>query len=232
VHVFFAPDPHLNALPGAEGFHAARALRLRPGCEIAVTNGLGEWYRAEITGLAPNVTFRILETRRHPPPRHHIHLAVAPTKNHDRMEWMVEKVTEIGIQEISFVLTEKTERKKIQSDRLQKVAVAAMKQSQQAWLPKINDLRPWQEAVRMATAADIRCIAHAAEHGAGPHLVHVAAPERAYLVLIGPEGDFTASELAESQALGFQPVSLGPHRLRTETAALAACAALNLINQR
>lgn len=225
--VFYVPDLPGRQLPEAEGIHATRVLRLKPGDAVTLTDGDGSWCRARLTATHPHVSFEVEEEIQVPRPPHVIHIALAPPKNHDRIEWFVEKATEIGIQEISFFLTAKTERKSIQLDRLQKVAIAAMKQSQQAWLPQLRPLRTWSDLLQ--APAGERFIAHA--DPAHPVLLsQLAQPRQHYLVLIGPEGDFSHVELEAAMLHGFRKVSLGPHRLRTETAALVACMMLNGIN--
>lgn len=227
MHIFFVPDLKQHQLSPEEAAHA-RVLRLSAGDSITLSTGRGTWAEAEIeAATAKQVSFRLTRVQEIPPPGHYIHIAVAATKNHDRLEWFVEKATEIGVQEISFLRTEKSERKHIQLERLEKVAVAAMKQSQQAWLPQLNPIRPLAELISGASGQ--RFIAHV--DFTNPALLsRVAQPSERYLILIGPEGDFSQPEVLAAQAHGFQKVSLGPNRLRTETAALMACALLNGIN--
>lgn len=227
MFVFYVPDLQTRQLPEAEGVHATRVLRLKPGAAVTLTDGDGRWCHARLTATHPRVLFEADEEIQVPRPPHRIHIALAPTKHHDRIEWFVEKATEIGIQEISFFLSAKTERKSIQLDRLQKVAIAAMKQSQQAWLPQVRPLQTWSDLLQ--AHADERFIAHA--DPAHPELLsQVAQRRQRYLVLIGPEGDFSPAERDAAMLHGFRKVSLGPHRLRTETAALVACMMLNGIN--
>jgi 16S rRNA (uracil1498-N3)-methyltransferase len=161
-------------------------------------------------------------------PSYNIHIALAPTKNHDRLEWFVEKATEVGINCVSFFVSDHSERRKINHDRLQKVAVSGMKQSLKVWLPEIRDAVPFAAVLR--EKADQKFIAHLGEDPAA-NLFDVAKKEASVLVLIGPEGDFTIEELAKATSSNFQQVTLGPHRLRTETAALAAAHTLSLVNR-
>jgi 16S rRNA (uracil1498-N3)-methyltransferase len=228
VHVFYVPDLSRHELSEEEALHATRVLRLRRGDRVALSNGTGAWCLADLTDVqSKRCPFTIVAQTEIPPPHHHIHLAVAATKNHDRLEWLVEKATEIGIQEITFLRTEKTERKHIQLERLTKVAIAAMKQSQQSWLPRLNPLQTLSELLPLADVT--RFIAYV-DFANPVSLSKLAARHQRYLVLIGPEGDFTEAELQFALQHGFQKVSLGPHRLRTETAALVACMMLNEIN--
>lgn len=224
MHTFFVPELDQHHLAADEAVHATRVLRLRPGDAIALSNGRGTWAEAEITQATAKVcTYRIIRAHEIPRPKHHLHIAIAATKNHDRLEWFVEKATEIGIQEISFLRTDKTERKHIHYERLEKVAIAAMKQSQQAWLPVLHRLRVLADVL---PESGQRFIAHV-DFNNPVLLSRVALPHQRYVVLIGPEGDFSEAELEAAATHGYQKVSLGQNRLRTETAALMACAVLN-----
>jgi 16S rRNA (uracil1498-N3)-methyltransferase len=162
-----------------------------------------------------------------PKESHSIQIAVAPTKNHDRLEWFVEKATEIGVDRIIPIECRHNERKKINHERLQKVAISAMKQSLKAWLPDVQPLTTLEQAV--TSAAGQKFISHLAERPA-PHLSKIAKAGITTLVLIGPEGGFTDDEVQMARRHGCQIAILGPHRLRTETAALVACHTLNLLN--
>lgn len=188
-----------------------------------VTDGKGLLVRAtlvdgpdfEITQLKPQIR------------KYQIHLFVAPTKNSDRMEWLVEKATEIGVSSITMVRCEHSERKTVNHDRLVKTAISAMKQSQQAWLPEIKALAAFDDIVKLRY--DQNFIAFVDESNPD-HLKDLASPGMSYGLLIGPEGDFTDRELALSYQNAWQKVSLGSTRLRTETAALAGVMALTLAN--
>jgi 16S rRNA (uracil1498-N3)-methyltransferase len=154
-----------------------------------------------------------------------IHLAIAPTKNIDRMEWLVEKCTEIGIDKITFLRCKTSERPTVPLERLQKLALSAMKQSRQAWLPELVDMTSFKEFVGRVTEPQ-RFIAFVDD--ANPlHLAGAATPDKDSVLLIGPEGDFTPEELHQATTNGFQKVSLGPNRLRTETAGLFGIALLS-----
>ncbi len=136
----------------------------------------------------------------------YIHIAIAPTKNADRIEWFIEKATEVGIDEISFIRCRNSERQVINLERVEKVAISAMKQSQQAWLPKLNSIIPFNDI--LATAADQKFIAYV--DTANPAQLQAAAhPKKKYLVLVGPEGDFSTGELEQSLQNSFIKVSLG-----------------------
>ncbi|MBL7964194.1 MAG: 16S rRNA (uracil(1498)-N(3))-methyltransferase [Flavobacteriales bacterium] len=231
MHLFHIPDlapPHLD-LPEEEARHATGVLRLRVGDRVGLLDGRGTRAEAVIVE-AGRGTCRvdILERHQHPPERRAaIHLAVAPTKQMDRFEWFLEKATEIGVDRITPLLTERTERSHLRHDRLLKVLVAAMKQSQRAWLPVLAHPTPLNEMV--ASTAGKRyfgwCTGERASFTQAYH------PDSATLMLIGPEGDFTPAEAQSLIAADVAPVSLGHARLRTETAAVVACTWMNMAQE-
>jgi 16S rRNA (uracil1498-N3)-methyltransferase len=231
VSLFYQPELIRGAsvLDAMESNHALRVLRLQPGDLFDVTDGQGGFYHCTITeSKKGQCHFRVndmVSVARQP---YNIGVAMAPTKNHDRIEWLVEKATEVGVSEISFFVCEHSERKKINHDRLQKVAVSAMKQSLKAWLPEIRPLETFSSILK--AKADQKFIAHL-DDSPTPHLIDRAKLGTNYLVLIGPEGDFSSGELMAADNAGFQKVILGPHRLRTETAALVAAQTLSLVNR-
>lgn len=233
MHLFFQPDfSSISALTDDEAFHAAKVLRLREGETVQVTDGQGSWYDAQVRQSTPKrCDLHILKQTTYKPRPYSIEIALAPTKNIDRIEWFVEKATEMGIDKISFFYTKHSERRTIKLDRLQKIAVSAMKQSLQAYLPQleeVGDFEKWLPKASEATAQ--KFIAHLPDDVLPPHLLKSALPNQNYLVLIGPEGDFTTKEIELTQQLGFQMAVLGNTRLRTETAALVACQTLHLVN--
>lgn len=227
--LFYQPEitPQFQLLP-EEAHHAIKVLRLTIGEEIHLINGKGTMASARITKITKTECFgEVIHAVDQPKRKYFIHLAIAPTKNNDRIEWMVEKCIELGIDAIHFITTKHSERKKINLDRVRKIVVAAMKQSQQAWLPEIEEC---SFVTSLQLKSDQKFIAHV--DSANPALLkNLATPAKSYTVLIGPEGDFAPSEITEAIEQGFQKVSLGPNRLRTETAGLAACHILNLANQ-
>jgi len=157
------------------------------------------------------------------------HIAVAPTKNIDRTEWFLEKSTEVGIESITPIVVQNSERKVVKPPRLEKVITSATKQSGSYWRPVLNNLTPFEVFVKTPLTGD-KYIAHC-HNGEEPHLKDVVKKGRNSLVLIGPEGDFTIKEIELALKNGFKPVSLGSKRLRTETAALVACHIIRLINE-
>lgn len=229
LNLFYHSDltPQFQLSPD-EARHAIKALRHDVGDVIHVTDGKGHLATARISQIKKEeCTCEVLSQQAYAPREFSIHLAIAPTKNSDRIEWMVEKCVEIGIEQISFITCEHSERRKTNLDRIQKVAISAMKQSQQYWLPRI--LGDISFAHILKETADQRFIAHV-DSDNPTHLMKVASAAKSYVVLVGPEGDFSPTELTNALEAGFKKVSLGPNRLRTETAGLAACHILNLAN--
>lgn len=230
MQLFYDPDfsdQHLF-LSFEESHHCVKVLRKKPGDEIFVTDGNGATYTAEIGTANPNkCELRILEKKVEPSPSGYFHLAIAPTKNMDRMEWLVEKCTEIGLQELSFFYTQNSERSKFKTDRIKKKAVAAMKQSLSAYLPKINEPVKFEQIISIPS--EQKLVAHFSTDN--QELKNVLIPSRSCLILVGPEGDFTTEEISQAIKSGFQPVNLGNNRLRTETAGLVACHTYALAHQ-
>lgn len=232
MHVFYTPDIQNRAeLPAEEAAHAIRVLRLQAGDEVTLTDGKGNFYRAEISAASgKRCLVNILETQPQEPLwLGHLHIAMAPTKNMDRTEWFAEKATEIGFDELTFLNCRFSERKVIKTERIQKILVSAIKQSLKARLPRLNEMTDFNTFVRQPFNGQ-KFIAHCYE-GEKPLLKDILKQGEDALVLIGPEGDFSEEEVKLAIEQGFQPVSLGRSRLRTETAALVACHILNLQNQ-
>lgn len=212
-----------------ESRHCHKVLRMEAGDELQLTDGCGNFYLARITDIsAKRCQFEILKKEEKSPPFHHIHIAIAPTKNTDRMEWFIEKAVEIGVQEISFLRTEHSERKNLNLNRIQKKAISAMKQSVRPFLPKINALVPFNSFLQTDFVGE-RFVAHLGKIPAD-YLHQKATADARYTILIGPEGGFTDLELSELRKRQFQPVKLGDARLRTETAGVVACSILNTLN--
>ena len=230
MHLFYQPDPVLF-LTEDESRHAVKTLRLGVGSPIAVTDGHGNRFSAVITQTDPRrCPFRITDTQTTAPRPFSIRLCVAPTKNMDRIEWFVEKAVEIGIERISFFIGQHSERRVLKLERLEKIAVSAMKQSLQAYLPTLDEAVSFDKLLKTIDEPQ-RFIAHLPDAEPPVQLAKAAQPAGRYAVLIGPEGDFAEKEIQQAVAAGFQLVTLGPNRLRTETAALTACQLMNFINQ-
>lgn len=225
-----------------ESRHAVRVLRLREGDEMSVTDGQGHLYECQV--VEANDKACVVETRRATTPREgltkkaaRLHLAVAPTKNPSRMEWLVEKAVEVGVGEITLLDCDHSERTFLKTERLEKLAVSAMKQSLHLTLPEIRPAVKMKDWLRTENDTwgreDIqKYIAHCEADQPRTPLAAALQAERDAVVLIGPEGDFSQEEIRMALECGFLPVSLGPSRLRTETAALYATVAFNLINDR
>lgn len=231
MHLFYTPfiTETDNFLPEEESAHCIRVMRMKKGDLITSTDGKGHFYKTEITEPDPKKCRILLkESQSVTPPDFNIHIAIAPTKNMERIEWFVEKAVELGVQQLSFLQCEHSERQVLKLERIEKIAISAMKQSQKAFLPCIYPLTPFKEFVA-ATIEGQKFVAHL-EEGEKKHLKAVANPKGNYTVLIGPEGDFSVPEIASAIKNGFIPVTLGESRLRTETAGLAACMILNFIN--
>ena len=233
MQLFYQPllSNGIHYLDEEESRHCIRVLRHQVGDIIQVVDGQGGWHEAVITDAnSKKCGFSVKNTQQAPKTPHYIHIAIAPTKNNDRLEWFVEKAVEIGIDEISFMLCAQSERKIFKTHRVVRKAVSAMKQSLKATLPKINEPRPFGDIIDSVPTDSEKYIAYV--DSKNPiKLIHAAQPKQAYCVLIGPEGDFSTDELQLSLEKGFRKASLGQSRLRTETAGVAACHILNLINE-
>lgn len=222
------PEGHFY-LDNEESRHCTKVLRKKSGDVILITDGKGFFYDAVITTADPQRCVFTIQSKRAEAKRNFsIHVAISPTKNTDRLEWFVEKAVELGIDKISFMRCINTERISIRKDRMEKIAVTAMKQSLKASIPFITGLLTFQEIITLSEDSD-KFIAYV-DPSNPDHLKSLASSGGQYLVLIGPEGDFTQDELSSAIASGFMKVSLGTSRLRTETAGLAACHVLNLVN--
>ncbi len=231
MFVFYCIEIQGNTitLTGDDARHCAKVLRKRPGDSILLTDGCGTLAKASLTHVSPtDCVAEVLERNTIPPRRFALHLAVAPTKNADRMEWLVEKAVELGVERISFIICDHSERRKIDLDRMHRIAIAALKQSQTAWLPELqmvdfSDFVAQNQSVPqryMAWCDDLNTVQFADQ----------TWTEGEILLLIGPEGDFSAEEINICKFLGYKEVKLGSRRLRTETAALFGCFTVALRN--
>lgn len=235
VHFFYAPEAKTSGeLPEEEAKHCTRVLRLGAGDEIHLTDGKGFLYKAVITLATPRrCRFHIEEKQDYDKPWNgRLCIGVAPTKNMDRTEWFAEKATEIGVDAFYFLDCKFSERKVLKTERIRKIIISAMKQSQKGLLPDIHEMMSFETFLKETTGQfkGQKFIAHCYE-GEKPLLQQSLKRGEDALVLVGPEGDFSIEEVQAAEAAGFQPISLGKSRLRTETAALAAVHIMNLINQ-
>lgn len=234
MQIFYQPSIPENHffLDADESRHCVKVLRKQEGDTITVVDGKGNFYHARITDANPRqCAFSVEERRAEEVKNFQIHIAIAPTKNADRLEWFIEKAVEMGIDEVSLLICENAERKKLKTDRLERKAVSAMKQSLKATLPAIHQPVPFTEFIQQARPEQQKFVAFVSD-APTPHLFHAAPPASQYIVLIGPEGDFTPEEIRLSRQQGYQSVSLGQSRLRTETAGIVACQTLHLLHEK
>lgn len=210
-----------------ESRHAIKVLRLTDGATIDLCDGKGKFYKAIITQAHhKKCQFEISATTAIPAAATYRHIAIAPTKNIDRTEWFVEKAVEFGIDRISPIICDHSERRVVKTERLIKKAVSAMKQSLKAWCPQVDEAMTFKAFLK-ETAAEHRFIAYVDSSNTA-YLKDLLQPSGSHIVMIGPEGDFSENEVNMALEAGFQKVSLGPSRLRTETAGIAAIHLLNL----
>ena len=231
MNLFYQPaiQQGVHHLDPTESKHCTKVLRKKGGDKINITDGRGFLYEALITIADPNeCRFEIQEKKTEPARSFTIHIAISPTKHPDRFEWFVEKAVELGVDRITLMMCEHTEHTHIKTERLEKIAVSAMKQSLRLTLPKIEGPIDFKTVVNQAEAVS-KYIAYVDSNNP-EHLKSVAQRDSDAMVLIGPEGDFSPQEIVEAVNKNFRKVSLGSNRLRTETAGLAACHILNLVN--
>lgn len=212
-----------------ESRHISKVLRKKEGDVLQITNGNGWLFQAQIINNDLNnclaeVTSKTFQTKK----TYNLHLAVAPTKMNDRYEWFLEKATEIGVDTITPIICERSERKQIKHDRFEKMLITAMKQSLQCYLPKLNPATAFNEFITKEFT-DQKFIAHCEDINR-KSLKQQLRPKQNITILIGPEGDFTVKEIENAVKSNFIPVTLGNTRLRTETAAIAACHSVAFIN--
>lgn len=214
-----------------ESAHIIRVLRKKEGDVLHITNGKGWLFDAKIViANDKKCLANINKTEQKPKPwNYYIHIAIAPTKMNDRMEWFIEKATEIGIDEITPIICSNSERRVVKTDRFEKIIQSAMKQSLKFTLPKLNEPIKFTEFINQEFEGKI-CIAHCEEQEKNL-LKDILKPNEKITILIGPEGDFSSEEIKKALAKNYFPISLGESRLRTETAALVAVNLVSFINQ-
>jgi 16S rRNA (uracil1498-N3)-methyltransferase len=214
-----------------ESRHIIRVLRKKTGDELKITNGKGFLFFAKI--IVANDKKCVVEITRIEEKqkswKYHLHIAIAPTKMNDRLEWFIEKATEIGIDEITPIICDNSERKVVKSDRLQKVLISAIKQSLKYQLPKLNNPISFSEFIQRDFNGT-KLIAHC-EKSEKNTLKKLVKPDLNVLILIGPEGDFSSKEISKALHHQYIPLSLGESRLRTETAGIVACSSMSIINE-
>lgn len=231
---FYVPNAgQENEMPTEEALHALRVLRIKSGDEINLMDGVGNFYRAEVTLAATKrCLYEVKEVLPQQPAWHgHVHLAIAPTKVMDRIEWMAEKATEIGFDELSFLNCKFSERKTMRTVRLDKIVISAVKQSHKAWKPIVNQMVSFKEFIAQPRKGR-KFISHCYEEFEKVDLMtELQKPydeDADVTVLVGPEGDFSVDEVKLAIANGYESASLGTSRLRTETAGLMSVAMANL----
>ena len=243
MYLFYTPDIETSHfLSEDESAHSVRVLRYDRGYEILLTDGRGTTYHARITNPHPrHCEFEVLSQEKQEKTHNiYLHVAIAPTKNIERLEWMVEKCTEIGVDEITPLLCRFSERKNLRIDRLEKIILSAAKQSLTPYLPKLNELTDF--ATLMQQYGDESTIEGRDSRSIDKYIAHCYKDEkrelkdalrkgRDVLILIGPEGDFSEQEVEWAIKEGFVPVGLGRSRLRTETAGVVACHTAVLLNE-
>ncbi len=232
MHLFHISDINDNIaqLNIEEARHCVQVLRKRVGDSLDLVDGQGFFYKGEIIEISrKSCLVRILSKKEQLKHNPDLKIAIAPTKNIDRLEWFLEKATEIGIDEIVPILCTRSERKRIREDRLQKILLSAMKQSLKAYLPVLHELVDFKTFIQEDHPEKQKFIAYCNDDQL-LHLKNVCKKGESCLILIGPEGDFTPEEIAIAKENGFRGISLGESRLRTETAGLLSCTIFNLVN--
>jgi 16S rRNA (uracil1498-N3)-methyltransferase len=229
MNIFIASVNNKTAtLTPKESWHCAKVLRYKTGDTIDLIDGVGAFYKATLqTVHEKQCVAEIIQGPTYQKKRnYYLHLAIAPTKQIDRIEWMIEKAVEIGIDEISFIKCKNSERVNIKTERIQKIVESAVKQSKQAFIPKINELIDFKNILQ--NAATIKLIAHCEEENK-MSLKDIELKSNSICVLVGPEGDFTHEEISQAKQNDFKPITLGENRLRTETAGLYVVQAFSIL---
>lgn len=231
MHLFYCNqiNDHLITLDEAESRHCNKVLRLKSGTEVLVTDGMGNVFQSTIQVSHEKSTTLLWQSREFKPSlRFRLHLYVAITKNADRMEWLLEKAAEAGLASFTPLITHRTEKKTIRLDRLESIALSAMKQSQSAWLTRVNPPVALTQICQSPPNGTL-AIAHCHQNIDKLPITSMQHEPETYF-LIGPEGDFTHEEVELAQQNQFHSIDLGSARLRTETAALMACNWMYLYN--
>ena len=234
MQLFYCPDINPNqiyTLGKEESQHCVKVLRLKENDTLYLTDGLGNLYKAEIVEAMPrSCSVKIIETQAEYSKRdYYLHVAIAPTKNIARIEWFLEKATEMGIDEITPIICDHSEREIVKNERLEKIIVSAMKQSLKAYLPKLNEAIPIKQLILNAKEEN-KLICYCQDDDR-KKIQDIYKPKESVLIIIGPEGDFSEKEVKEALNNNFQKITLGKERLRTETAGLYAVQSIHFLNQ-
>ncbi|GAA3000686.1 RsmE family RNA methyltransferase [Prevotella corporis] len=231
AHYFYVPNAaETDELPLDETIHAIRVLRLKPKDQIYLMDGVGSFYLAEVKmASSKHCLYKVKEVlKQNPSWKGQIHLAIAPTKDMGRMEWMVEKATEIGFNKISFLNSKFSERHVIKTDRIERIVISAMKQSRKPWKPLISPIVDFKDFIKNEKAKN-KFICHCYDEiPRKDFFANLDSNNDDIVVMIGPEGDFSIDEVKAALSLGYESVTLGKSRLRTETAGLNAVMMANL----
>ncbi len=228
MHHFFKSDLEKNNTLADEEFqHCVQVLRHQMGDTIALSNGQGLLATARIKVITKrSLDFEILEYAKIAKKNFKIHLFISPTKQSERMEWLIEKAAEMQVDDITFLVTENSERRKLRLDRLQKKTISALKQSKGAYLTNLHELMSFQDSLNVEATKFIAYLGSDL-----PHVSEVIPPATSVGLFIGPEGDFSPEEIEKALSHGAQGISLGQSVLRTETAGMLVCHAVNLLNK-
>lgn len=234
MQLFYCPDinpDQIYTLDKEESQHCVKVLRLKENDTLFVTDGQGNLYKAEIVEALPrSCSVRIIETQAEYGKRdYYLHIAIAPTKNIARIEWFLEKATEMGIDEITPIICDHSEREIVKNERLEKIIVSAMKQSLKAYLPKLNEAIPIKQLIQNSKE-EKKLICYCQDDDR-KKIQDIYKPKESVLIIIGPEGDFSEKEVQEALNNNFQKITLGKERLRTETAGLYAVQSIHFLNQ-
>ena len=231
MHLFYQPDIKVTTLDEEESRHSTKVLRLNTGDIIHVTDGKGLLQTCRLNVQGKKVSFQVLESETIPRRPYAINMAIGPTRKAERNEWMVEKMTEIGVERIDFIVTSNTNQESLNRvvnlSRLNRIATAAMKQSQQFYMPEITLNKNFESFIETRKERT-KLLAYVPDNHLVKHVIQKVNKDAGTVLLIGPEGDFTPEEVTFATQNGFETVSLGATRLRTETAAVAGCHAVNL----
>ena len=232
MNVFIATVNDGYAVLGSEeSWHCARVLRARSGSLVGLIDGAGNFYEGKLETVSDKKCTAVIIKGPVPQPRrnYYLHVAVSPTKQIDRIEWMVEKAVETGVDEISFITSKNSERTSLKRERMMKIVESAVKQSLQASIPKVNELLPVKNMFELS-GYDQKLIAHCFDLPK-KSIREISFSNKKSLVLVGPEGDFTVQEVQDAAKHNFNAVSLGRNRLRTETAGLYVCLAASILSE-
>jgi 16S rRNA (uracil1498-N3)-methyltransferase len=214
-----------------ESRHIVKVLRKNIGDTLKITDGMGKLFSAEVTRASDKKCIATIKNWDEKPKtwNYHLHIAIAPTKLNDRYEWFLEKATEIGIDEITPVLCDHSERRQLKTERMEKVIISAMKQSLKFNKPVLNSPLKFKEFIKK-NDWDLGLMAHCEDGIKNPLSTHLPFPQK-IMILIGPEGDFSIDEINQALEQGIKPITLGESRLRTETAGIVACNGVSLLNE-